>query len=162
MTDNSDFKRLVRDRMRATGQNYTAARADLLGSDDSRPAPTAPERSPEWTEAEREHRLVVGRFFRDGRLTQMPMKRKVRASILLELVALFEPGRDYPEPEVNEMLGAVHEDYAFWRRELVNYGYLTRADGIYRLPEQPPVRPASMTQEIPAWEAVWFPEHLRG
>lgn len=156
MTRDSDFKKLVRERMAATGQNYTAARAEVLAGTPE------PVRDEQWLAAEKEHQLVIGRFFRDGRLTQVPMKRKVRASVLLELVRLFEPARDYPEREVNEVLGSVHEDHAFWRRELVNYGYLTREAGVYRLPEVAPERPASMLQEIPAWEELWLPTHLAG
>ena len=37
-----DFKRLVRARMRKTGEAYTTARAHLLGHRSSRPAPAAP------------------------------------------------------------------------------------------------------------------------
>ena len=79
-----------------------------------------------------------------------------------DLLTLFEPGRDYPEAEVNEILGAVHDDFAFWRRELVDYGYLTWAAGIYRLAERAPERPEHMRQEIPDWEAIWLPTHLSG
>ena len=52
---------------------------------------------------------------------------------LLEVLSRFEPGRSYTEPEVNRVLLAVHEDFAYLRRELVNYRYLERADGVYRV-----------------------------
>lgn len=151
MTRDADFKQLVRDRMAATGQNYTAARADLVAEHDAR-----------LERARAEQRKVVGRFFRDGRLTQVPMKRKARAAVLLHLVTLFEPGRDYTEREVSEMLAQVHEDFAFWRRELVDYGYLTREAGTYRLTDRVPQRMAFMAQEIPDWEALWLPGFLAG
>jgi hypothetical protein len=40
----------------------------------------------------------------------------------------LEPGRRYPEPEVNELLGRYHPDYAMLRRYLVDDGFLDRAD----------------------------------
>lgn len=82
--------------------------------------------------------------------------------MLLEVVGRFEPGRDYGEPEVNEIVLGVHEDFAHLRRELVNYRYPERADGRYRTPAQAPVRAAIEHQEIPAWEVVWLPGFLAG
>lgn len=149
MTADRDFKQLVRTRMAQTGQSYTAARADLLV-----------ERTEDGRAAEAEHRTVVGRFLTDGRLTALPVKRKTRAQVLLALVELFEPGRDYPEPEVNELLGAVWSDHAHLRREMVDYGYLERTDGIYRLPVSAPRRHPQYAQELPRWEAYWLPEFL--
>ena len=52
--------------------------------------------------------------------------------MLLEVLTRFEPGRDYSEKEVNEVLRGVHEDVAYLRRELVEHHYLERADGRYR------------------------------
>ena len=69
------------------------------------------------------------RLFDDGRLAQIPAKRKTRAGALLEVLTRFEPGRVYTEPEVNELLSGVHPDFAYLRRELVNYHYLERAAG---------------------------------
>ncbi|MEL4357535.1 MULTISPECIES: DUF2087 domain-containing protein [unclassified Luteococcus] len=153
MTKDSDFKQLVRERMRETGQNYTAARADLA---------SGPHRDERWLRAQSEHQVVIDRFIRDGRLVQFPARRKARASVLLHLVSLFQPKTTYPEVRVNDTLHTVVEDHAFWRRELVNYGYLRREAGQYWLATEPPVRPAHMAQEIPLWEAVWLPGHLRG
>lgn len=39
MTDNKDFKRLVRERMDRTGESYTTARAHLAGGNERPPAP---------------------------------------------------------------------------------------------------------------------------
>ena len=68
----------------------------------------------------------------------------------------------YTEPEVNEVLLAVHEDFAYLRRELVNYRYLEREDGLYGTAAQAPVRAEVEHQEIPAWEALWLPGFLAG
>lgn len=169
MTRDRDRKRLIRERMRVTGENYTTARAGLLGADDVAPPPRtatddlrAPEwlRASEWLRAEREQARVVGRFVRDGRLVRAPQRRKARAAVLLHLVRLFEPGRDYPEAEVTAILVRFDADVAFWRRELVNYGYLLRAAGVYRLPPSAPARPTHLAQEVPIWEAIWLPGHL--
>jgi hypothetical protein len=71
---------------------------------------------------------VVGRFLRGGRLVAIPAARGKRLAVLDHLARLFEPGRRYPEREVNEILGAVHPDYAMLRRYLVDDGFLDRAD----------------------------------
>ena len=80
---------------------------------------------------------------------------------LAYLLSLFSAGHTYTEPEVNDVLRPVVEDWAFWRRELVEYGYLQRDAGRYWLPEEVPERTANMQQEAPAWEALWLPTHLR-
>jgi hypothetical protein len=146
MTRDSDFKQVVRARMARTGESYTAARAAL-----QREAHDA---------ARAEQERLVGRLFTDGRIERVPARRKVRAAVLLEVVSRFEPGREYSEPEVNEVLLGVHEDFAYLRHELVNYHYLEREDGRYRTAPQAPERSAIERQEIPAWEAHWLPGFL--
>jgi hypothetical protein len=148
MTRDSDFKQVVRARMARTGESYTAARAAL-----QREA---------YDAARAEQERLVGRLFTDGRIERVPARRKVRAAVLLEVVSRFEPGREYSEPEVNEVLLGVHEDFAYLRRELVNYHYLEREDGRYRTAPQAPERSAIERQEIPAWEAHWLPGFLSG
>ncbi|MCY4728049.1 DUF2087 domain-containing protein [Nocardioides sp. STR2] len=148
MTRNSDFKQVVRARMAATGESYTAARA-ALGQE-------------AYDAARAEQERLVGRLFSGGRIERVPARRKVRAAVLLEVLGRFEPGRDYSEPEVNEVLLGVHEDFAYLRRELVNYRYLERADGRYRTAAHAPTRSALERQEVPAWEAHWLPGFLAG
>ncbi len=151
MTRDSDFKQVVRARMAETGETYTAARTAIFERD-----------SASYAAARTEQERLVARVFTDGRLAQVPAKRKTRAGALLEVLARFEPGRTYTEPEVNEVLLDVHEDFAYLRRELVNYRYLERADGIYRVVSTAPERARIEVQEIPAWEAVWLPGFLAG
>ncbi|GAA1911080.1 DUF2087 domain-containing protein [Nocardioides hwasunensis] len=148
MTRNSDFKQVVRARMAATGEGYTAARAAL-----HREA---------YDAARAEQERLVGRLFTDGRIERVPARRKVRAAVLLEVLSRFEPGRDYSEKEVNEVLLGVHEDFAYLRRELVNYHYLEREDGRYRTAAHAPERSATQRQEIPAWESHWLEGFLTG
>jgi hypothetical protein len=71
---------------------------------------------------------VLRRFVHDGRLLAMPAAYGKRRVVLDHLAGLFEPGRRYPEPEVNELLGRYHPDYAMLRRYLVDDGFLDRAD----------------------------------
>jgi hypothetical protein len=73
----------------------------------------------------------VGRFVMDGRLVQMPGKRAKRLLVLDHLAQSFEPGRTYPEKEVNAILGGFHDDYAALRRYLVEEGYLSRESNVY-------------------------------
>ncbi|MEU1283339.1 DUF2087 domain-containing protein [Kitasatospora sp. NPDC005856] len=66
-------------------------------------------------------------LFRDGRLTAIPRRTGPRAALLDHLAAtLFEPAREYGEPEVNEALRTVHDDHSALRRYLVESGRLTR------------------------------------
>jgi hypothetical protein len=74
---------------------------------------------------------VLRVFVRDGKLTQIPAVHSKRLVVLDWLAGLFEPGRAYPETEVNETLGTVHPDYAALRRYLVDEEFLHRRDGFY-------------------------------
>ena len=152
MTRDSDFKKVVRARMADTGEGYAAARAAV---EETR----SPHREA-YDAARAEQERLVARLFTDGRIARVPAKRKVRAAVLLEVVRRFEPGRVYSEREVNEVLLGVHEDFAYLRRELVNYRYLEREDGRYRTAVRAPERAPVEHQEIPAWEAHWLPGFL--
>lgn len=74
---------------------------------------------------------VVLRFLRRGRLLGLPAKRSRRMPVYRWLVSKFEPGREYPESEVNEILARYHPDFALLRRELVVERFLDRAKGVY-------------------------------
>lgn len=77
-------------------------------------------------------RRKVLRTFLDGeRLTKIPDTRKKRQVILEWLAERFEPGTDYPEPRVNELIRRHHPDTATLRRELVGAGLLRRDAGVY-------------------------------
>lgn len=162
MTRDRDFKQVVRARMARTGETYTAARASLEQQAPSARVtpPSGPTGPTDEDVARREQERLVDRLFVDGRLARIPARRKARAGALLEVLTRFTPGRVYTEPEVNQILRSIHEDFAYLRRELVNYRYLQRAEGRYRVVEQAPSRAPIERQEIPAWEAVWLPEFL--
>jgi len=75
--------------------------------------------------------IVLRTFFRNGRLTEIPMKRTKRRIVLERIALEFEPGRDYDEKEVNVIVGAFFNDHAALRRYLVDEGFLDRDHGRY-------------------------------
>ena len=75
--------------------------------------------------------IVLRTFFRDGRLTEIPMKRAKRRIVLERIALEFDLGRRYPEAEVNAIVGAFHTDHASLRRYLVDEGFLDREHGEY-------------------------------
>lgn len=78
----------------------------------------------------------------DGRLTRWPTRQKVQKQAIALLASRFEPGREYGEREVNELLNAWHAfgDWAILRRALFDWRFLDReADGSrYRLRDTMP------------------------
>jgi hypothetical protein len=74
---------------------------------------------------------VLRIFMPEGRLVQMPSTRSKRLLVLDHIARVFVPGERYPEPEVNAMLGAFHDDYAALRRYLVDEEFLSREGGSY-------------------------------
>jgi DNA-binding HxlR family transcriptional regulator len=67
----------------------------------------------------------------DGRLKAIPAQRKKLEAVLRHLAQSFEPGKRYPEKQVNEILRHFHEDTATLRRELIGYHLLERESGEY-------------------------------
>jgi hypothetical protein len=106
--------------------------------------------------AEAERRKVLRDFFIGDRLKHIPAQRKKRVIVLQHLVARFDPNREYPEREVNDILRVAHDDFATLRRELVDYGFMTRAGGIYRVARNLPVRSDHVRQEITGDEHLWL------
>ncbi|MEY9872441.1 hypothetical protein ABH931_001917 [Streptacidiphilus sp. MAP12-33] len=83
----------------------------------------------------------VAQLFKDGRLTEMPVKPARRLALLAHLTErAFERGVAYSEPEVNIALKQYWDDYAALRRYLIQNGFLVRsADGAaYRVAEGRP------------------------
>ncbi len=65
----------------------------------------------------------------EGRVKVWAAKQEVKHAILEYLASKFELGREYTEPEVNEVLRQWHtfEDWALLRREMFEKGLLNRA-----------------------------------
>lgn len=74
---------------------------------------------------------VLRNFVSDGRLRQIPAARSKRLVVLDWLAGRFEPGKTYPERDVNLLLGLAHADVAALRRYLVDEQFLERRDGFY-------------------------------
>lgn len=84
---------------------------------------------------EKYRREVLSNFFKYGRLVRIPVQQKKREIVLRRIAEDFDVGRDYTEKEVNEVILKYHEDYCTIRREMVGFGIMDRAGGIYRLKE---------------------------
>jgi predicted transcriptional regulator len=65
----------------------------------------------------------------DGRLTQLPMKRKKFRVILSHALRLFEDEGPWEEREVNRRLEALSDDTATLRRGFIDHGFMKRAQG---------------------------------
>lgn len=78
-----------------------------------------------------QERVLRAFFAGDGRLHTIPSKRAKLLVVLDRLAQEFEPGRTYPEEQVNEVLWRFHSDHAALRRYLVENDFLTREDGWY-------------------------------
>jgi hypothetical protein len=71
-------------------------------------------------------------FIRDGRITALPAKRTRRRLLLDQVAQAFEPGRRYPEAEVDQVLKAVFDDHCALRRYLIDEQFMSRtAAGLY-------------------------------
>ena len=145
MTTDADLKARVRERMARTGENYTTARAALLAA----PPPRAL-----VVETDLVADRAVRSFFDGERLRSIPTRRRPRAAVLMELLTRFERGREYAEREVNAILATAHDDVASLRRELVDYRWFTRADGVYRVADEVPQRHPNESQEVPTDEVA--------
>ena len=78
-------------------------------------------------------RKVLNDFLRpDGTLKKIPAQQKKLLAVLRHLRQGFEPGRVYPEKEVNAILARAHPDTASLRRALIEYKLMTRAAGQYQ------------------------------
>ena len=79
-----------------------------------------------------EQARVLRNFVEEGRLKAVPVRAAQRRVVLEYLADRFEEGVEYPEPDVNDVLGRFHDDYASLRRHLVDEGLLTRKASRYR------------------------------
>ena len=94
-------------------------------------AAAAPRPAPGDESMSHEQREVLRHFVVGDRLASIPANRAKRLVVLDYLAGRFEPGKVYPERDVNFLLGVVHPDYAALRRYLVDEGFLERRDGFY-------------------------------
>jgi len=146
---------LVRVAIEGTRHTYSLDQQLLRDAARTPFQPTSSDAGPESGE-ERERAKVIRDFFDGERLKTIPAQRKKRVVVLQHLVERFTPGRPYPEKEVNEILRRAHDDVATLRRELVDYGFMRRAQGIYEVAQGPPERSVQVAQEFIGDERAWF------
>jgi DNA-binding transcriptional ArsR family regulator len=93
---------------------------------------TEPTQRPEW--ASEDEGRTLRAFFDGDRLLSIPAQHSKRLIVLRQLAeTVFERKRKYPEKEVNQLLGARYPDAASLRRYLVDEGFMTRKNSVYRL-----------------------------
>lgn len=86
----------------------------------------APEIEPRY-----EARVLANFIDAGGRLISIPAQRKKLLVVLRWLVEDFQPGRRYPESEINRIIGRRDPDFATLRRLLVDEELMQRRGGIY-------------------------------
>lgn len=75
-------------------------------------------------------RKVLATFVEeDGSFRALPRQERKLRVLLRRTLRAFEPGERYPEPQVNARLAAFHEDTAYLRRRLVDFGLMDREGG---------------------------------
>lgn len=85
-------------------------------------------------ELSEEEQIRVAYYTPDGRLRALPAQSGKTEAVLRPMLAAFELGERYAEPEVNERLSRYHEDVALLRRYLVDLGLLRRQVELGRVP----------------------------
>lgn len=130
---------------------------DTLRSLAKSPVQSVPsDQSATATDADRERTKTIRDFFKDGTLKQIPAQRRKRVFVLQHLMERFTPRTEYTEKTINDMLKRAHPDFATLRRELVDYGFMNRENGIYRVAEALPIRGPNVAQEISGDEHGWL------
>ncbi|WIG96277.1 DUF2087 domain-containing protein [Myxococcus sp. SDU36] len=84
-------------------------------------------------EVDSETRGVLSAFFDGPRLNALPVQRRKRELVLEELLRRIPAQEEYREAALNQMIGAMFDDFCSVRREWVMAGYMTRDGGVYRL-----------------------------
>ncbi|MGW7684831.1 DUF2087 domain-containing protein [Kribbella sp. NPDC054772] len=124
---------VVKALQRLTKGGLIEASRDGFSADEGAFKDAVRESRPEWVPLDPDpaRDAVLKGFIRDGRLTHFPTFPEKLRIVLEYVVQGFEVGRDYPEPEVNEILNRWHPDHAALRRELVDARLLQRENSVY-------------------------------
>jgi len=84
-------------------------------------------------------RKVLNTFVENGRITQLPARRKKQLVIMNWVVKHFDYDVRYPEAELNERLKQLNPDFASLRRYLIDHKLMARENNIYwRIPPEEP------------------------
>ncbi|WP_314198107.1 DUF2087 domain-containing protein [Abiotrophia defectiva] len=69
----------------------------------------------------------IARYMRDGKFYVLPRKQKNRLEVFQYIYQhLQQYAQEFTEPELNERIKEVYEDFATMRRYLVDYQFLIR------------------------------------
>jgi DNA-binding transcriptional ArsR family regulator len=112
-------ERVGRDRLYRIDPDRMQALADSVSDDVDQPVGRVPPGD-------------IAQFFRGERLERMPAQRAKQISVLAYLIDDFELERDYPEADVNAVIGRRNADFATIRRGFVDEGLMTRTANVYR------------------------------
>ena len=122
------FYALRLDAVRATAQQLQAKDAGLRVPEAADTSKFYPNRVP-YDEYDRK---VLKDFFNsDGSLRQLPMQRKKFLAVLKHILKEIEPGREYTEKQMNDLLKRRHPDTASLRRGMIDFGLMARKSGMY-------------------------------
>jgi hypothetical protein len=88
------------------------------------PRPAAPTLDEDIADFDR--RVLTNYLLADGAIKEIPAQDKKLLVILRYLRDQFEPGRDYSEKEVNEIIARFHPDTASLRRAMIDCGLMKR------------------------------------
>ncbi len=91
---------------------------------------------------------ILKKYGRKGVLTHLPKNHAARLEVLAWLATPFQPGVAYSESQVNDLLRGHEIDHVTLRRYLVDYGFLARQSGIYRLAAELPFPPNGEKSEV--------------
>lgn len=80
---------------------------------------------------------LLRKYGRHGALVQLPNKPAERLLVLAWFAEQFTTGQEYTESAVNDRLRGHALDHVTLRRLLIDYGFLERPDGRYRLLPEP-------------------------
>lgn len=83
----------------------------------------------------REIESFIKRFMIDGKIVNIPRRQIDRHAMRLFLAAQFDGDASYSEKEVNSILAEFYGDYAYLRRDLIDFGIMNRTETgeLYRL-----------------------------
>lgn len=123
--------RLTRGGLVEAGQDHLRVATERFKAAAQTAATDRPQLKPEELGATADQASVVRNYLVDGKLSHIPAARSKRLVVLDFLAGQFEPGRIYPEEQVNYLLGRFHPDYAALRRYLVEEELVERRDGFY-------------------------------
>jgi len=76
---------------------------------------------------------VKNTFFKNGRLTKIPVQHKKRWIVLEAIADKFKHGKKYPENEVNRIIKKSFDDYCTIRRYFIDEKVMERKDSVYWL-----------------------------